>query len=57
MFFHPRVGLFAGRARQPPEAVEVLISPRRSSIFIAELLLLFSATPELYLLSGLYILH
>jgi hypothetical protein len=25
MFFHPRVGLFAGRARQPPEAVEVLI--------------------------------
>jgi hypothetical protein len=30
MVFHPRVGLFAGRAGQPPEAVGVLTSPRRS---------------------------
>ncbi len=30
MFVHPCIGLFAGRTGQPPEAVEVLISPRHS---------------------------
>jgi hypothetical protein len=30
MLFHSRVGLFASRAGQPPETVEVLVSPSSS---------------------------